>query len=70
MRGGLFGWRADVACTSGALAAYLPEEHAREVYGSGARCWGGVFAPKGRAAVDGDVLRVTGRWPSSPAAPT
>ena len=33
------------------------------MYGGGARCWGGVFAPKGRAGEEGDSLRVTGRWP-------
>jgi alkylation response protein AidB-like acyl-CoA dehydrogenase len=60
---GAAGWCVAVACTSGALAAYLPEDHAREVCGKDARCWGGVFAPKGRATVDGDSLRVTGRWP-------
>jgi indole-3-acetate monooxygenase len=60
---GAAGWCVAVACTSGVLAAYLPEEHAREVYGPDARCWGGVFAPKGRATVVGDSLRVTGRWP-------
>ena len=59
---GAAAWCLAVACTSGALAAYLPEEHAREVYGAPARCWGGVFAPKGRAVVDGESLRVTGRW--------
>lgn len=60
---GAAGWCVAVAATSGALAAYLPAERAREVYAPPARCWGGVFAPKGRAVVDGDALRVTGRWP-------
>lgn len=60
---GSAGWCTAVAATSGALAAYLPEAHAREVYGSGARCWGGVFAPKGRAVHEGDTLRISGRWP-------
>jgi alkylation response protein AidB-like acyl-CoA dehydrogenase len=55
-------WCAAVAATSGAVGAYLSPPHAREVYGPGARCWGGVFAPMGRAVRDGDVLRVTGRW--------
>ena len=60
---GAAAWCVAVACTSGALGAYLPEEHAREVFGPEARCWGGVFAPKGRAVAEGDSLRVTGRWP-------
>jgi len=57
------GWCVAVAATSGALAAYLPEEHAREVYGDPAVCVGGVFAPKGRAVAEHDRLVVTGRWP-------
>src|SRR5680860_1025575 len=57
---GSAGWCTAVAATSGALAAYLPEAHARDVYGSGARCWGGAFAPKGRAVHEGDTLRVSG----------
>jgi alkylation response protein AidB-like acyl-CoA dehydrogenase len=60
---GSAGWCTAIAATSGALAAYLPEPHAHEVYGPGARCWGGVFAPRGRAVRDGDALRVSGRWP-------
>ncbi len=60
---GAAGWCVAVGCTSGVVAAYLPEDHAREVYGPEARCWGGVFAPKGRAVADGDMLRVSGRWP-------
>ena len=60
---GASAWCVAVACTSGALAAYLADEHAREVYGGAARCWGGVFAPKGRAVAEGATLRVTGRWP-------
>jgi alkylation response protein AidB-like acyl-CoA dehydrogenase len=60
---GAAAWCVAVACTSGALGAYLPEDHAREVYGAPARCWGGVFAPKGRAVAGHGALTVTGRWP-------
>ena len=56
-------WCVSVATTSGMLAAYLPKDHARAVYSPPARCWGGVFAPKGRAVLEGDQLRVSGRWP-------
>ena len=59
---GAAAWCVAVAATSGALAAYLPEDHAREVYGDPAGCVGGVFAPKGRAVAEGDRLIVTGRW--------
>lgn len=56
-------WCVSVATTSGVLAAYLPEDQARAVYSHPARCWGGVFAPKGRAVLHGEQLRVSGRWP-------
>ncbi len=56
-------WCVSVATTSGMLAAYLPKDQARAVYSPPARCWGGVFAPKGRAVLEGDQLRVSGRWP-------
>lgn len=59
---GAAAWCVAVAATAGALAAYLPEEHGREVYGDPAICVGGVFAPKGRAIAEGDLLDVTGRW--------
>jgi len=59
---GAAGWCAAIAATSGALGAYLPPAHAREVFAAPARCWGGVFAPKGRAVVDGDSYEVSGRW--------
>ena len=60
---GAAAWCVAVAATSGALAAYLPEADARDVYGSASGCVGGVFAPKGRAIAAGDGYRVTGRWP-------
>ena len=60
---GAAAWCVAVAATSGALGAYLPADAAGEVYGETARCWGGVFAPKGRAVAEGDGLRVSGRWP-------
>jgi len=60
---GAAAWCVAVAATSGALAAYLPEDYAREVYGDPAVCVGGVFAPKGQAVAEGDRLTVTGRWP-------
>jgi alkylation response protein AidB-like acyl-CoA dehydrogenase len=59
------GWCIAVMSTAGMLAAYIPEAAAREVYGDAGSVVGGVFAPKGRAIADGDVYRVTGRWPFS-----
>jgi indole-3-acetate monooxygenase len=59
------GWCIAVMSTAGMLAAYIPEEAAREAYGDTRSVVGGVFAPKGRAVTDGDAYRVTGRWPFS-----
>jgi alkylation response protein AidB-like acyl-CoA dehydrogenase len=60
---GAAGWCAAIGATSGLLAAYLPEESAREIYGDPRTISGGVFAPRGKASrVDGGY-RVSGRWP-------
>jgi len=60
---GSAGWCAAIGATSGALATYLPEPAAREVYGDPGVISGGVFAPLGRATPVGDGYRVSGRWP-------
>ncbi len=57
------GWCVMIGATTGLNAAYLPPEVAREVYGDPKVITGGVFAPIGKAVVDGDHYRVTGRWP-------
>jgi alkylation response protein AidB-like acyl-CoA dehydrogenase len=56
------GWCVAVCATSGMLAAYLDEPSAAEVYGHAEGVAGGVFAPSGRALVNGDELTVGGRW--------
>src|SRR5262245_49731497 len=56
------GWCVAVCSTAGMLAAYLDEEAAAEVYGGELSVAGGVFAPSGRAAAEGEGLRVSGRW--------
>jgi indole-3-acetate monooxygenase len=56
------GWCLAICATSGALAAYLPEAAAREVYGDPLGVVGGVFAPTGRAAAAGASYAVDGRW--------
>ncbi len=59
---GSTGWCAAVAVGTGALAAFLPEEGARQVYAGASPVTGGSFAPRGRAeAVDGGY-RVSGCW--------
>jgi alkylation response protein AidB-like acyl-CoA dehydrogenase len=59
------GWCIAVMSTAGMLAAYIPEEEAREIYGRPDAIVGGVFAPRGRAVAEGDSYRITGRWPFS-----
>lgn len=59
------GWCIAVMSTAGMLAAYIPQDAARNAYGDERAVVGGVFAPKGRAVVDGERYRVTGRWPFS-----
>ena len=51
-----------IASTTALNAAYMERAHAEEVYGDPGVITGGVFAPMGRARVDGDGYRVTGRW--------
>jgi len=56
------GWAVAICATSGMLAAYLPDDHAREVYEDPAGVVGGVFAPTGKALAGGDAYTVSGRW--------
>jgi len=56
------GWCVSIAATSSLLAAYLPDEGAREVFGRPDVVAAGVWAPRGKATtVDGGVV-VSGRW--------
>jgi alkylation response protein AidB-like acyl-CoA dehydrogenase len=59
---GATAWCAMIASTSSLLAAYLPEQEARAVYGGGRTISGGVFAPRGRATRCAEGFRVSGRW--------
>jgi len=60
---GSTGWCVMIGATSGMVAAYLPDEEARAIYGAPDVVTGGVFAPRGTAtSVDGG-FRMTGRWP-------
>jgi indole-3-acetate monooxygenase len=63
---GAAGWCTMIASTTSSMAALLPEESAREIYGDRASITGGVFAPNGKGEAttnDGvDGFRVTGRW--------
>lgn len=55
-------WCLMIAATTGVTAAYLPPEEAKIVFGDPLTVTGGVFAPLGRATVEGDQASVTGRW--------
>ena len=56
------GWCTMIAGTTALSAAYLPEPHAREIFGNPATITGGVFAPMGKAVSQGDDYIVSGRW--------
>ncbi len=59
---GSTGWCAAVAVGTGALAAYLPEAGAREIFSTPSTIMAGTFNPTGRAMVVDGGLRVSGRW--------
>ncbi|MDQ6910729.1 MAG: acyl-CoA dehydrogenase family protein [Actinomycetota bacterium] len=59
---GSTGWCAAVAVGTGAVAAYLPEAGAREIFSTPSTITGGSFNPAGRAIVVDGGLRVSGRW--------
>lgn len=56
------GWCAMIADTTALASAWLPVAHAEEVFGNPLGISGGVFAPMGKAIVDGDDYVVSGRW--------
>ncbi len=63
---GAAGWCAMIASTTSSMAAFLPADEAREIYGDRSSITGGVFAPNATgesATVDGIAgFVVTGRW--------
>ena len=61
---GSAGWNAMIGATTGVLSASLPDEFAREIYGSAPGVMTvGVTAPLGRADVIEGGYLVSGRWP-------
>lgn len=56
------GWCVMIGATSGVTAAYLPTPLARRIFGPADSIVGGVFAPMGRAEIDGDDYVLSGRW--------
>ena len=60
---GSAGWCAMIGSTSGLMAAFLPDDVAREVYEPEGAITGGVFAPMGVARRVEGGYQVRGRWP-------
>jgi alkylation response protein AidB-like acyl-CoA dehydrogenase len=48
--------------TTALISAWLPKAHARDIWADANVITGGVFAPMGKATVDGDDYIVSGRW--------
>ena len=59
---GSAGWCVMIGVTSGMTAAYLDPATAADIYGDADVVTGGVFAPRGKAAIDGEHYRISGRW--------
>jgi alkylation response protein AidB-like acyl-CoA dehydrogenase len=64
------GWCAMIAGTSCLKAAYLAPDVAQLIYADPNNISGGVFAPMGRADIEGDSFRVNGRWQWGSVQPT
>jgi alkylation response protein AidB-like acyl-CoA dehydrogenase len=56
------GWCVMIGATAGMTAAWLPSAVAAEIHAGPDTVTGGVFAPMGRAVVEGDHFVVDGRW--------
>ena len=56
------GWCLMIGATTTLTAAYLPHSLAAEMFADPDIITGGVFAPMGKAVVEGDHYRVSGRW--------
>lgn len=56
------GWCVMIGGTTALLSAWLPENHARDIWADPNVITGGVFAPMGKAVADGADYVVSGRW--------
>ena len=56
------GWCVMIGATTALNAAYMDPVFAEEIYRPAHTITGGVFAPMGKATVDGDDYLVSGRW--------
>lgn len=56
------GWCVMIGATTSSLSAFLPPASAAAIYTDPSTVTGGVFAPNGKGEVNGETVRVTGRW--------
>ena len=59
---GSVGWCVAIASTTSLLASYLPDPHARDLFGDPSAIGGGFVMPRGRAVPADGGVRVSGRW--------
>jgi alkylation response protein AidB-like acyl-CoA dehydrogenase len=55
-------WCVTVSATTGAFGAYLEPATTSAIFTDPALIFAGVYAPMGKAVVEGDGYRVTGQW--------
>jgi alkylation response protein AidB-like acyl-CoA dehydrogenase len=55
-------WCVMISATTGAFGGYLDDDFGRNVFADPALVFAGVYAPMGKAVVEGDGFRVSGRW--------
>lgn len=55
-------WCVMISATTGAFGAYLDANLGRSIFADPALVFAGVYAPMGKAVVEGEGYRVTGRW--------
>ena len=56
-------WCVMIGATTGLGSAYMPKADAEEIFGRGQKTiTAGVFAPTGKAILEGDSYRINGRW--------
>ena len=55
-------WCVTVSATTGAFGAYLDPDIATAIFPDPALIFAGVYAPMGKATLEGDSYRVTGQW--------
>ena len=59
---GSVGWCVAIASTTSLLASYLPDPHAKDLFGDPGAIGGGFVMPRGRARPVEGGLRLSGRW--------